>query len=98
MLYEGIKLNKVNHYDYILTGESKECVHVDDGEEMGGRGGVKHGGVDHEQLMFCTVCGDADLSNRGLNRQKFNTFTMFCCIFPEVPVMLIQNVYLHLFD
>ena len=21
-LYEGIKLNKVNHYDYILTGES----------------------------------------------------------------------------
>lgn len=22
-LYEGIKLNKVNHYDYILTGESK---------------------------------------------------------------------------
>ena len=45
MLYEGIKLNKVNHYDYILTGESKECVHVDKGEEMGGRGGVKHGGV-----------------------------------------------------
>lgn len=23
VLYEGIKLNKVNHYDYILTGESK---------------------------------------------------------------------------
>ena len=21
-LYEGIKLNEVNHYDYILTGES----------------------------------------------------------------------------
>ena len=42
--------------------------------------------LDHEQLMFCTVCGDADLSNRGLNRQKFNTFTMFCCIFPEVTV------------
>lgn len=23
VLYEGIKLNKVNHYDYILTGESE---------------------------------------------------------------------------
>lgn len=25
VLYEGIKLNKVNHYDYILTGESEPC-------------------------------------------------------------------------
>lgn len=25
VLYEGIKLNKVNHYDYILTGESELC-------------------------------------------------------------------------
>lgn len=24
VLYEGIKLNKVNHYDYILTGEPKQ--------------------------------------------------------------------------
>lgn len=23
VLFEGIKLNKVNHYDYILTGESE---------------------------------------------------------------------------
>lgn len=23
VLFEGIKLNKVNHYDYILTGEPK---------------------------------------------------------------------------
>lgn len=26
VLYEGIKLNKVNHYDYILTGESEMCI------------------------------------------------------------------------
>lgn len=26
VLYEGIKLNNVNHYDYILTGEFKECL------------------------------------------------------------------------
>lgn len=26
VLYEGIKLNKVNQYDYILTGESKQRI------------------------------------------------------------------------
>lgn len=26
VLYEGIKLNKVNQYDYILTGESNQHV------------------------------------------------------------------------
>lgn len=29
VLYEGIKLNKVNHYDYILTGKWKVCGLVD---------------------------------------------------------------------
>lgn len=28
VLYEGIKLNKVNHYDYILTGEFHQTVFI----------------------------------------------------------------------
>lgn len=58
VLYEGIKLNKVNHYDYILTGEWVEWDLVDTNEKKKSMKTMvlKHDDLSHKLQHFMNTC------------------------------------------